>query len=101
MIDTQIALNCAIRLFSPLKRPTSLSILHAQFVVAGSIQNMKLDGQVALVTGSAHRVGKAIALALAQAGADIVVHYGGSAEAAVQTAAEIEMLDRRTLVEQA
>jgi pteridine reductase len=62
---------------------------------------MKLEGKVALVTGSAHRVGKAIALALAQEGADIVVHYGGSAEAARQTAAEIEALGRRTLLAQA
>jgi pteridine reductase len=62
---------------------------------------MKLEGKVALVTGSAHRVGKAIALALAQEGAHIVVHYGGSAEAARQTAAEIEALGRRTLLAQA
>jgi len=62
---------------------------------------MKLNGKVALVTGSAHRVGKAIALALAQEGADIVVHYGGSADAARQTVAEIEALGRRTLLVQA
>lgn len=38
---------------------------------------MQLDlaNQVALVTGSAHRVGKAIALALAKAGVHIIVHY--------------------------
>jgi pteridine reductase len=38
---------------------------------------MKLDltGQIALVTGAAHRVGRAIALELAAAGAHIVVHY--------------------------
>ena len=34
-----------------------------------------LTNQVALVTGSAHRVGKAIALALAKAGVHIIVHY--------------------------
>jgi NAD(P)-dependent dehydrogenase (short-subunit alcohol dehydrogenase family) len=34
-----------------------------------------LTGKVALVTGSAHRVGKAIALALADEGVNIVVHY--------------------------
>jgi NAD(P)-dependent dehydrogenase (short-subunit alcohol dehydrogenase family) len=59
---------------------------------------MKLIGKVALVTGSAHRVGKAVALALAQEGADIVVHYGGSADAARQTVAEIETMGRRTLL---
>src|SRR5690242_2578336 len=65
------------------------------------MENMKLSGQVALVTGAAHRVGKVIALALAREGADIVVHYGGSAEAAQQTALEIEQLGRRALVAQA
>ncbi len=62
---------------------------------------MKLEGKVALVTGAAHRVGKAIALALAQEGADIVVHYGGSASAARETASEIEAMGRRVLLHQA
>ena len=62
---------------------------------------MKLAGKVALVTGAAHRVGKAIALALAREGADIVVHYGSSAGPAQETAREIEALGRRTLVAQA
>ncbi len=41
---------------------------------------MKIDltDKVALVTGSAHRVGKAIALGLAKQGVNIVVHYHGS-----------------------
>lgn len=62
---------------------------------------MKLENKVALVTGAAHRVGKTIALALAQEGADIVVHYGGSADAARETASEIEALGRRVLLHQA
>jgi pteridine reductase len=37
-----------------------------------------LTDQVALVTGSAHRVGKAIALELARRGVHIMVHYHGS-----------------------
>ena len=41
-----------------------------------------LTEQVALVTGGAHRVGKAIALELARRGADILIHYGTSSEAA-------------------
>jgi NAD(P)-dependent dehydrogenase (short-subunit alcohol dehydrogenase family) len=50
---------------------------------------MELRGKVAVVTGSAHRVGKAIALALASAGAHVVVHYRTSSESAA-TVAEIE-----------
>lgn len=51
-----------------------------------------LTEQVALVTGGAHRVGKAIALELARRGADILVHYGTSAEAATETVREIKSL---------
>jgi len=36
----------------------------------------------ALVTGAAHGIGRAIALALAEAGADVAVHYGHSADEA-------------------
>ncbi|MEO0564245.1 MAG: SDR family oxidoreductase, partial [Chloroflexota bacterium] len=39
---------------------------------------------VALVTGSAHRVGKAIAMELARRGANIVVHYNSSDDATVR-----------------
>ncbi len=56
---------------------------------------MDLHGKVALVTGGAVRVGKAIALALAEAGADIAFSYNTSAEAAVTTAKEIEARGRR------
>lgn len=49
----------------------------------------------ALVTGGAVRLGRAIALALAAAGYDVALHYGASAEAAAQTAAEIRALGAR------
>jgi NAD(P)-dependent dehydrogenase (short-subunit alcohol dehydrogenase family) len=62
---------------------------------------MQLHDTVAVVTGGAHRVGKAITLALAQAGAHIVVHYGGSAQAAANTVREIEALGGRALAVQA
>ena len=50
---------------------------------------MQLAGRTALVTGAAHRVGKAIAIELARAGAHIAVHYHGSREAAEATIAEL------------
>lgn len=53
---------------------------------------MKLAGKVALVTGAARRLGKAIALELARQGAGVAVHYGHSADAAEATAGEIEAL---------
>jgi NAD(P)-dependent dehydrogenase (short-subunit alcohol dehydrogenase family) len=44
--------------------------------------------KVALITGGAHRVGKAITLTLAQAGANVVVNYNASADDAHQTVSE-------------
>ncbi|MGB9774979.1 MAG: SDR family NAD(P)-dependent oxidoreductase [Anaerolineae bacterium] len=49
---------------------------------------MELSGKVALVTGGAVRVGRAIALGLATAGTHLVVHYHHSADAARETVAE-------------
>nr|AIA10946.1 short chain dehydrogenase [uncultured bacterium] len=43
---------------------------------------MDLRGRAALVTGGAHRLGRAIALALGQAGANVSVHYHASEEPA-------------------
>jgi NAD(P)-dependent dehydrogenase (short-subunit alcohol dehydrogenase family) len=51
-----------------------------------------LADQVAIVTGGAHRVGKAIALELARRGVNILVHYGSSAQAATETVREIKSL---------
>ncbi|GAB3420263.1 SDR family oxidoreductase [Haloparvum alkalitolerans] len=47
-----------------------------------------LSGRVALVTGSARGLGRSIALACAEAGAAVAVHYNTSEAAAVATAEE-------------
>ncbi len=57
-----------------------------------------LDRKVALVTGAGIRVGRAIALALGRAGADVALHYRGSREGAKSAAAEIEAEGRRAVV---
>lgn len=46
--------------------------------------HIDLTDQIALVTGSAHRVGRAVALELARRGAHIMVHYHASAPEAVR-----------------
>ena len=56
---------------------------------------MDIHNRVAIVTGGAKRVGKAIALGLAQAGADVFVHYNSSSGLAEETVAEIEALGGR------
>jgi 3-oxoacyl-[acyl-carrier protein] reductase len=55
-------------------------------------------GHVALVTGGVRRIGRATALALAQDGADVVLHARSSREEAEAVAREIEALGRRALV---
>ena len=62
---------------------------------------MELHGKVALVTGGAHRIGRGLVLALAEAGCDIVLVYNRSARAAEQTAQEVVALGRRVVLQQA
>ena len=53
---------------------------------------MIIAGKIALITGGAHRVGKAITLGLARAGAHVVINYHGTSEStACATAAEAEL----------
>jgi len=56
-----------------------------------------LAGKVAFVTGGARRIGRAIAITLAQAGADVAISYHTSQVEAAQTVAEIASLGRRAV----
>ncbi len=55
------------------------------------------SAKVALVTGGAKRIGRGIALALAQRGWDVAVHYRHSAAEAEITVREIQALGRRSV----
>ena len=63
--------------------------------------NQSLTGKRALVTGASRGIGSAIALELARAGADIVVHYVGNRAAAESIVEQIAAMGRRAEVVQA
>jgi enoyl-[acyl-carrier protein] reductase III len=60
-----------------------------------------LTGKVALVTGASRGIGRAIAVRLAEAGADVVVNFAKSRSDADRTAEAIAALGRRTVIIQA
>ena len=61
----------------------------------------RLKGRVALVTGAQQGIGRAMALAFAREGADVVVNYLDDAGAAEQVAAQARKSGGRALVVQA
>jgi 3-oxoacyl-(acyl-carrier-protein) reductase len=58
----------------------------------------RLGGKTAIVTGAGRGIGRAIARELAQTGANIVINYATSAEAAQQLAKEITEMGPKALV---
>ncbi len=69
----------------------------ACIVVFSLPMNAPLQGKVALVTGAAKRLGRAVGLRLAEEGADIVIHYRSSQSEAQVAVKEIEKLGRRAV----
>ena len=61
----------------------------------------RLEGKVALVTGAGKRLGRAVALRLAEEGADVAVHYGASAKNAAEVVGRIEELGKKAVAIQA
>ncbi len=89
-----VAIPVAIPATAPIGSPTAAP-------AAATAEAAARTPRVALVTGAARRIGRAIALGLAQAGYDVAVHYGESASEAEQTVADIRALGQRAVALQA
>ena len=63
-----------------------------------TVSETLFSGKIALVTGSGRGIGRAIALHLAQAGADVVINYHRNVAPAEEVASQIRTLGRRALV---
>src|SRR5271154_5553276 len=59
------------------------------------------SGRIALVTGASRGIGKAIAIALAHAGADVAVNFHSQSAAADAVCKEIQSLGRKCIAVQA
>ncbi len=70
--------------------PDSQPVPHVPYPVT-------LAGQTALVTGANSGIGKAVAIGLARAGADVIVNYVANPAAAEDVAHQIESLGRRAI----
>ncbi len=62
---------------------------------------MSLDSKLVLITGAAKRVGRHLALTIARAGGDVVVHYGHSQDEARSLRNEIQSMGGRAFLLQA
>lgn len=62
---------------------------------------MTLQGKLILITGAAQRIGKALALGVARAGSDIILHFHTSRQQAADTVNEIAELGRKAYLLQA
>ena len=81
--------------------PPRLAAVLADKQTTGGARMIDLSGKSAVVTGGSRGIGRAIALRLAQQGADVAFSYKGNAAAAADTLAAIEAFGRRGLAIQA
>jgi len=58
---------------------------------------MSLQGKIALVTGASRGIGRAIAIGLAEAGADVAINYAGNEQAALETAEAVRAQGRQAI----
>jgi 3-oxoacyl-[acyl-carrier protein] reductase len=61
------------------------------------MMSMSLQGKIALVTGASRGIGRAIAIGLAEAGADVAINYAGNEQAALETAEAVRAQGRQAI----
>ena len=76
-------------------------LLWREFRELGGMMTLPLEGRLALVTGSAWGIGRATALGLADAGADVVINYRTSEKAALEVVDAIRRKGRQSIAVQA
>ena len=59
---------------------------------------MKLEGKTILITGSARRIGRSMAIAVAAAGADVIIHHSSSDQLAEETMSQIHSMGRQAYI---
>ncbi len=59
---------------------------------------MRLENKKAIVTGAGRGIGRAVALAFAREGADVLINYHSNDAAAKEVAAEVEQLGRQAVI---
>src|SRR4029077_17157739 len=79
----------------------SAFLLRRWDVLPSFTMNAPLQGRVALITGAAKRIGRAVALRLAGQGADVIIHYNRSQSEADDAVREIAKLGRKSIALQA
>jgi 3-oxoacyl-[acyl-carrier protein] reductase len=74
---------------------------HSRIFAQGRRNLKRLLGRIALVTGASRGIGAAVALMMAEEGADVAVNFRSKGARAEETANQVQALGRRALLAQA